>query len=263
MNKLLLTTLVTSVMASSTSSFAYFCDLGNSSTTANDSHGLYDSRGLYYLKVNAGALWLNKVKDHATQVDVESKKPSPFIGVGVGYYGLENVRAELTYDYLVNPLLKSKKDATSDVAPGQTILVKHKPQIMSLLVSGYIDIFEVSTMKLIAGAGIGVARVKEKVKYFLPTGVISASSKAATNFAYHLTVGVASEIMSGITAELSYSWRDYGKGKSKSGIDFGPPPPTVPAPVTPPTTPPSNIMKDLGKAAYKGHHIVLGLRYDL
>ena len=115
------------------------------------------------------------------------------------------------------------------------------------MASGYVDLFDISVAKVFAGAGVGLAQVKEKITVSYPAKayVGSTSTKKKNNLAYHLTLGAAAEVAPGVNAELSYSWRDFGKTKSQkkvAGVDTG---------------------GELSKTSYKGHHVLAGIRFDL
>ena len=200
----------------------------------------------FYIKANAGASKLNKVTDKSSSLKLKSKTAA-ILGLGVGYYIMDNVRTDLTLDFLLNPELK-KTGANKDV-PNSTVSVKHKPTITTLMASGYVDLFDISVAKVFAGAGVGLAQVKEKISGSVTvagrTIDRSTSTKKKNNLAYHLTLGAAAEVAPGANAELSYSWRDFGKTKSQkkvAGVDTG---------------------QELSKTSYKGHHVLAGIRFDL
>ncbi len=215
----------------------------------------------YYLKANAGAVMLNKSTDVRSGLKMKSNT-SANLGFGVGYYLMDNVRADLELSFLVSPQMKKTGNTSGYVATGygapdtRSVSVKHKGNVVALLVNAYVDMFDVSVAKVFAGAGVGMAQVKEKISYkdnsVAPAGAIvppaagayyndtlSGSSKKKTNFAYQVTLGASSEVAPGVNAELSYSWKDYGKTKTKKDQDWA------------------------GTTRYKGHHINAGVRFDL
>jgi len=186
----------------------------------------------FYLKANAGINKMNQVKFEEHKL---KSKIAPIVGFGVGYYIMDNVRTDLALDFLINPQAKKTFYGVTG---------KSKANITTLMLSGYVDMFDVSVAKIFAGAGVGISKVKEKrtasgtdtrggevVSY-------SESSKNKTNVAYHVTLGAAAEVAPGVNAELSYSWKDFGKSKFK-----GP-----------------NTTKG---ASFKGHHVLAGVRFDL
>ena len=193
-----------------------------------------DAENMFYVKANAGANWMNKV----TTDGVKTKtKAAPIFMLGVGYYAMDNVRADLTIEMVLNPVLKGT--ATVD---GDKVSVKHKGQVGALMVNGYVDMFDVSVAGIFAGAGVGVARVKNKTTETV-NGVSSdsVSTKNKTNVAYQLTVGAAAEVAPGVKAEVAYSWRDYGKtGKYKGDNN-----------------------SDMKKVAFRGHNVMAGVKFDL
>lgn len=191
--------------------------------------------GQFYLKAEGGATKLNN-----TKMEFENKKESlkfksktnAILGLGAGYYAMDNVRAELTLDFLVNPEFTNSRSKTATDAGHK---MTAKGQVMSLLLSGYVDLYDAGFAKFFAGAGIGMAQVKEKL--------ISATRKPANNFAYQLTVGASANVADGVNVELAYSWRDYGKTNSKN-----------------------KDKKDTDKistTAYRGHNLMAGLRFDI
>jgi opacity protein-like surface antigen len=110
------------------------------------------------------------------------------------------------------------------------------------MVDGYVDMFDISMVKLFAGAGIGVSKIKEKQSWAEPGGIsYSDSSKNKTNFAYQLTIGASAEIALGANAELAYKWMNYGKIKFKKDANQEP----------------------IKGKKFKGHHILTGVRFHL
>lgn len=200
----------------------------------------------FYIKANAGMNKLNKANDKCSGLKMKSKTAA-ILGLGVGYYVMDNVRTDLTLDFLLNPELKKSgkdKDYTD-----MNVSAKHKPTITTLMASGYVDLFDISVAKVFAGAGVGLAQVKEKISGSFniagATASASTSVKKKNNLAYHLTLGAAAEVAPGVNAELSYSWRDFGKTKSQKKLDG------------------KDTGTELSKTGYKGHHVLAGIRFDL
>jgi len=193
-----------------------------------------DAENMFYIKANVGANWMNKV----TTDGVKTKtKAAPIFILGVGYYAMDNVRADFTIEMVSNPVLKG-----TGTVDGEKRSVKHKGQVGALMVNGYVDMFDVSVAGIFAGAGVGVARVKAKTSETV-NGVAldSISTKNKTNVAYQLTLGAAAEVAPGVKAELAYSWRDYGKtGKYKGADNSG-----------------------VKKIAFRGHNVMAGVKFDL
>lgn len=204
----------------------------------------------FYIKANAGMNKLNKANDKFTDLKMKSKN-TPIVGLGVGYYLMDNVRADLTLDLLLKPELKKSAKIPANVATigDKDAVVKHKAKITSLMVSGYVDLFDISVAKVFAGAGVGIAQVSEKINVSVNTAgkpdIHSTSAKKNNNRAYHLTLGAAAEVAPGVNAELSYSWRDYGTTKSQKKING------------------QDSNQEYSKTSYKGHHLLAGIRFDL
>jgi len=81
----------------------------------------------FFVKVNAGYSKMSKVKSAKAKNDM-------FFGIGAGYYVMDNVRADLTFDHFVNPTFK--KDGK-----------KIKGEVNTLLLNGFIDLFDISLAK--------------------------------------------------------------------------------------------------------------------
>lgn len=213
MKKLLLITAISTTLLSSIVSFAEETD--------------------FYVKAQAGAIFLRPTKIKESGIKMVSKA-TPDFGVGVGYYVMDNVRADVTLNFLANPQFK-KSTGKSETAPTR----KHKGHVMSLVVNGYVDIWDAEIVKLFAGAGVGWAQLKEKIHTISGgTDTSIGKTKKANNFLYTLSVGVAGEVADGVAAELTYSWQDYGKTKKIKE-------------------------NNLGNTAYKGHNVTLGVRFDI
>lgn len=212
----------------------------------------------FYLKVEGGASIFQKVKKTGTVLGVSDSvklksNTSGIFGAGVGFYVMDNFRSELTFDMLVNPRLKKNINVPATTvtpattfAPGTVVNVKHKANIGSLLLSGYVDFYEAGGFKLYAGAGIGAAQVREKItNAYTPytsstVQTVSFKTKKTYNFAYQVGAGASAVVADGVQVELGYSWRDYGKTKSKT------------------------INGDtVGKTHYRGHNVIAGLRFDI
>lgn len=208
----------------------------------------------FYLKVEGGAEMLNKAKDKPTNIKMKSNTAG-IIGAGVGYYVMDNVRGELTLDFLLNPEFKKSGQGTWSNVFGTgnnvsgTGTVKHKGKVGSLLLNGYVDFYEVGAFKFHAGAGVGVAQLSEKIQYSASTGAATVQSqsikvKKVYNFAYQVGLGASAAVADGVKVELGYSWRDYGKTKSKTATNYG-------------------KTATFGKTPYRGHNIIAGVRFDI
>ena len=112
-----------------------------------------------------------------------------------------------------------------------------------MLLSAYVDVFDVSVAKFFVGVGAGPALVKEKITFTTTSPVAfstSVSTKKTYNVAYMVAVGASTEFAPGVKGDLTYSWRDYGKTKNPKGINA-----------------------TGGKTAYKGHNVTVGVRFDI
>jgi opacity protein-like surface antigen len=190
----------------------------------------YAAEGDFYVKANAG--WSNLLKNKTKEIkEIKSlgtlktkTSNTAFFGVGVGYNIMDNARVDLTFDHFFNAQQKGSINKTVnlegvdvDVAGG----FKVKNEINTLLLNGYVDIFDVSVAKIFVGAGVGASHVKSK---FSASGELSVGGvthpyneskkiKGKMNFAYALHVGAGVEVAPGVYGELAYSFRDLGKTK--------------------------------------------------
>lgn len=200
---------------------------------------------LWYLKVNAGAVIFDSQKDKPTGIKMKSN--TGFTGeIGAGYYIMDNLRTDFTVGLVTsNHLKKSANDKKGD-----RVSVKHRPNIVSFLLNGYVDVVDLNMFKVFAGAGIGAAMVKEKISYAYADPAIAATKsgkvnvKNKTNFAYQLSLGTSFEVAQGVKAELVYSWRDYGKTKTKAVTKNG-------------------ESARFGGTRYRGSNLMAGLRFDM
>jgi len=96
-----------------------------------------------FAKINLGYSKLNKVNGAASNNNM-------LFGLGAGYHIMDNMRADLTFDHFISPTFKDG---------GKKI----KGEINTLLLNGFIDIFDISIAKVFVGAGIGGSLVKATV----------------------------------------------------------------------------------------------------
>lgn len=211
--------------------------------------------GGFYLKAEGGATKLNNTKMESEDKKESLKfksKTNAILGLGAGYYGMDNVRAELTLDFLVNPAFSNNTTKDLGSKRQEVSKITAKGQVVSLLLSGYVDLYDAGFAKFFAGAGVGMAQIKEKLTAndtttfegkVQSTERYSDTKKPANNFAYQLTVGASANVADGVNVELAYSWRDYGETNSKN-----------------------KDKKDtdkISKTAYRGHNLMAGLRFDI
>lgn len=182
----------------------------------------YAAEDTFYVKGQVGWNKLNKIKGLKSKNNV-------FLGLGVGYYVMDNVRADLTWDHYFDP----KHKGTVSIENVKLSGTKLKSKADTLMINGFVDLFDVSVAKLFAGAGIGMSMIKTKLS--VPAQTVKISSKKKNNFAYVVHLGAATEFAPGVNGELTYSYRDMGKFK-KNNVSF---------------------------SALKGHHIAAGVRFDL
>ena len=189
----------------------------------------YAAEDTFYLKGQVGWDKLNKIKGLKSKNNV-------FLGLGVGYYVMDNVRADLTWDHYFDP----KHKGTASVNGVNVSNTKLKSKADTLMINGFVDLFDVSVAKVFAGAGIGMSMIKGKVTAPAQDTVpaISESTKKKNNFAYAVHLGAATEFAPGVNGELTYSYRDMGKFKKKKD-------------------------SNLSFSALKGHHVAAGVRFDL
>ena len=189
------------------------------------SSSAFASSSQFYLKAEIGA---NRMQDIKISGKKFSQSNVAVYGAGAGYYFLENLRTDLT----VNFSNQESKYSSNSVPQSN---VKAKPKITTLMLTGYVDLFDISICELFAGAGAGVSQIKNKITEESSTTVRSASNKK-NNFAYQLVAGAAVKVAPNVKAELAYSWRDLGSTKETSFIQ---------------------------SMHYKGHNITLGLRFEI
>ena len=198
----------------------------------------------FYVKANTG---YSKFMDVKIEDDCgnklgkyKSKSGSGFFGIGVGYYIMDNIRIDIAFDYFSD---KSHKKSWSH-PDGDFGEAKIKGNVSSITLNGYVDLFDVSDIKIFTGAGCGLARTRGKGSYSErwrgeDKPVEKIKFKDSNNFTYALHLGASTKIMDNFHADLTYSFRGFGdlKHKDEDGDKF--------------------------ELPYKGHHIALGVRYDI
>jgi opacity protein-like surface antigen len=226
----------------------------------------FAATGGFYLKAEGGVVRLNELsfnKDDKDDKDDKVKgvgkfKPviSGLVGVGAGYNAMDNVRIELTLDFLTNPEFKDSRTLKEEGAEKDTSVESQaKENVRSLLLSGYVDVYEFAGIgKIFAGAGVGMAQVQQKVIYsttydgkIVKAATGTASYDMANNFAYQLTAGVSFNLADNMNLDISYSWRDYGEtGEIKKDKDDK-----------------SKDKDKTPKATIRTHNLMAGIRFDL
>ena len=187
---------------------------------------VYAAEDTFYVKGQIGWDKLAKIQKAKSTNDV-------FLGLGVGYYVMDNVRADLTFDHYVNPTYKISNTENNVKFTG-----KVKAHADTLMVNGFVDLFDVSVAKIFAGAGVGMSMLSGKATVNGSDGsTTSMKFKKKNNFAYAVHLGASTEFSSGINGELTYSYRNLGKMKG-----------------------PKN---EKSAGTVKGNHIAAGVRFDI
>ncbi|OZG32146.1 MULTISPECIES: outer membrane protein [Rickettsieae] len=177
----------------------------------------------FYLKVEVGANKMNNIKLNDKELQ---QNTAAIVGGGVGYYVLDNVRLDLMLDFFANQQVKHSFAGVDS---------KIKPQITTLVLSGYVDIFDISICELFIGAGAGVGHLKNEITNNKLGTSVSNSKK--NNLVYHLTFGAAAKLAPVIKVEVAYSWKNLGSTKE--------------------------IKNHVKSLPYKGHNVTLGIRFDV
>jgi opacity protein-like surface antigen len=190
---------------------------------------------------------------------VQESTMTPSIGVGIGYYVDEDIRADLILEGLSWSFLDQQGNFNYNEPGGAVHIgsrtISRKASGTSLMLNGYIDIVEVNSCKIFLGAGGGIVQIKEKVNVTtiesvidhgvppmsIPSSTGNGSSKTATNVSYSLILGANIIINPQVNVELTYLWRNFGKLKYQQTGSF--------------TRSSNNV--------YQGHYLSVGLRYDI
>ena len=201
----------------------------------------YAMENSFYIKANAGWSKLNEIKDSEVLGKFKFKSNNDVhVGVGAGYHVMDNARVELMLDHYINPTHKA-----SSTKNGITKSFKLKSDANTLLLNGFVDVFEVDGMKFFVGAGIGASHLKGKYTKNVtgaPIAIPESSSKfkAGYKFAFAGYAGASYKFTPELTGELSYSYRNLGKlGKDKDFKDSDNP------------------------FELRGHHVTAGVRFDI
>lgn len=194
----------------------------------------YAAEDTVFLKANVGWAKLNKIK-----LDGNKFKSNNVVhvGIGAGYNVMDNVRVDLTFDHYVNPTHKF----STIVANGSKFVGKVKSTANSLLLNGFVDVFDYSGVKFFVGAGVGASQLSGKLTVARDGVTLDTyKSKSKYSLAYAGYVGVGYEFSEGVTGELSYSYRNLGALKVPKGLII------------------SNKELEL-----RGHHVTAGVRFDI
>ncbi|WP_425363788.1 outer membrane protein [Candidatus Tisiphia endosymbiont of Hybos culiciformis] len=235
------------------------------STTLLTSVASFAETGGFYLKAEGGAIRLNELdfkkdKDKKDEGDVGKFKYiiSGIAGAGAGYYIMDNVRADLTLGLLINSDFKASNTSKTDDGKEESMEVIAKESVRSLLLNGYVDLYDAGFVKFFVGAGVGMAQVEQNATATITTtsdGQTKTKTQdpesynTANNFAYQAGAGVSFKLGDTINLDIAYSWRDYGEtGDLKDDKD---------------DKDKDKKKKETPKAAIRGHNIMAGIRFDL
>ena len=212
--------------------------LTTAAITIISSASAFAESGVWFLKANVGGGHVNEFKDRETSLKLKSENHL-FFGLGVGYYLMDNIRVDFTIDHHVYPELRKTGTVTGIT---DNVTARHRANIDSLLVNGLVDVFEFANAKLYTGVGVGVVQIKEKVtKAGFGSGNAATNIGRKTNITYALYLGATTQLAPSVHGDLSYSWRDFGKtkvAKATNGVE-------------------------VGRSRYKGHHVSIGVRFDM
>jgi opacity protein-like surface antigen len=217
-----------------------------------------DERNGFYLKGELGGNKINNTKQTADNLEdgntLNSKSEfTPIYTLGLGYYINDIFRTDITLNYSsvsfdnAKGRVKFIDDENDEVLLQYTLA--RKSGVHSIILNNYADFNITDDISVFFAGGVGVAQIKEKLK--LTTKILlnnaydsthneSISTKPKINFAYSLTIGASTKITDNVHIELAYSWKDYGK-----------------------THPRLDGERTPDKAHYRGHHVGLGIRFDL
>lgn len=205
----------------------------------------------FYLKANLGLSKLSKLqsKQNVTrglpEINLKSNNDI-HLGIGVGYNLQKNVRFDLIYDHYVKPTHKTSINSAepfinNNVPQGcirhQKGNNKIKTNIDTLLFNGYVDLFEINSIKVFVGAGFGVSAISgksvESLKETLTQGetilyqddevkTSTAKLKSKTHAAYAAYLGASYEFTKNIIGDFTYSFRRLGSiFKTNEGLIMG------------------------------------------
>lgn len=166
----------------------------------------YAAENNFYAKVEGGWSKLNNIKIKT----VKSKaKNDGFAGVGIGYNIMNNFRADLTFSHFFNPTFSSINEDKKS---------KTNYKINTILLNGFVDLFDASVAKVFVGAGVGTAHINGKIKTTNLTTNTTASTKikAKNYLSYAVYAGASAEVAPCVNAELTYSYRDFSKIKDSN-----------------------------------------------
>lgn len=216
------------------------CFAANDSTVATNHIDVVTCELLPYFRLDSGWAMFENVK--GTRVQNNNSKltsqANPIVGAGVGL-GLnfgDKFRSDFTWSRHINLVFH---------ADNANYNIKRKPVIDAYFFNLYYELGNLITVfSPYIGAGVGVAVVKDKLSVLTITNDITSVSEniaRKNNFAYKFIIGSAFDLNERVKFDLSYSFNDYGKTKSR--LDAS--------------------KNQIGKTHYKAHVISAGLRFGM
>ena len=121
-----------------------------------------------------------------------------------------------------------------------------KSYSFAAMINGYVDFANVNDIKFFAGVGVGAVRTLAKVQLVgssVPSGSFLykvGRSELLSSVAYAVHLGASTKVADKVNVELGYSWRDLGSVKFAETNRF-----------------------TSSSFPYRGHHLSLGIRYDV
>ena len=224
MKKIILTAIATSALASS--AMASYLD------------------GMY-VKADIGATMFQQEKDKLTGLKMKSDTAAA-ISVAFGTSLMDNMRVDLAFGHHFDPVMKKTGNSAyyvhadnKKIDPNykKSTTVNHKIKVMSLMLRGHFDAFDMDFAKLFVTCVVCMSRVSEKITLTSPkveatnTGLTAAngvnpadetamnyttSIKAKDNIAFTIGTGLAFEVADGVNLDVAYSYNSYGSTKAAS-----------------------------------------------
>lgn len=162
-----------------------------------------------------------------TKVNSHKSKTGFGLDLAAGYRAMDNVRVELVYNHAFNPEFKAKGADKS----------KYKFNADAVLVRAFVDVADLGMAKPYVGAAVGWAQLG--VKNTNTTTNVSEKAKNKNNLAWSLHAGAGFGVADGVTLDVGYSYRDYGKTKAVGKAAAAP------------------------KYALRSHNVSAGVRFDI
>ena len=164
----------------------------------------------FFVTAEIGSIHMEKVMQRYTGGIRENltSDTNLVIGLGVGYYFLDHLRGDITYQHFSDNKLEIKNSKIVR----DTVL---KNDLHTATFNLMADILPIGPFKLIGGAGIGVAVVQSTIdsKGELNGVFIHDSFKAKqkVNLSYALTAGLSFDVSQDLNLEAKYSYRNFQK----------------------------------------------------